>query len=300
MQKAILSTADVARLFDVTETTVKRWADEGSLKCQRTPGGHRKYLIRFVIEFAEKNNLEPLGVLDIPEDDESWRDVKLAVLERDMASLASAFFVRAVAGVTEEIAYFLSYLYQHKIPLSQIFDDVVHVAMHRIGVAWERGDLTVDQEHQASYATTEAMIHLQSEVNTKPPKGKTALFASVGNELHDLGLRCASMIFRAEGWDVCFLGARIPVEAVVGAIQRVEPHMVCLSVSTADDDERRGPLLRALSEAARSHSAQVILGGRATAPHAPNNDLFDLVAASTKELEDALARWDRVKIERTP
>jgi excisionase family DNA binding protein len=52
MQRTILSTADVARLFNVTETTVKRWADEGVLRCQKTPGGHRRFVIKYVVEFA--------------------------------------------------------------------------------------------------------------------------------------------------------------------------------------------------------------------------------------------------------
>lgn len=38
-----LSVAQVARIFGVTEGTVRRWADESVLPAQRTLGGHRRF-----------------------------------------------------------------------------------------------------------------------------------------------------------------------------------------------------------------------------------------------------------------
>ena len=124
MQKTILSTADVARLFSVTETTVKRWADEGTLKCQKTPGGHRKFVIKYVIEFAEKNNLEPTGVLQMPEREENTSRLQMAILERNAAVLAGEFVERLLTTEDAELTDYLSYLYEHKIPLWQIYDEV--------------------------------------------------------------------------------------------------------------------------------------------------------------------------------
>lgn len=38
-----LSVSDVAREFGVTTATVRRWADQGDLKCSRTLGGARRF-----------------------------------------------------------------------------------------------------------------------------------------------------------------------------------------------------------------------------------------------------------------
>lgn len=38
-----LTTGEVASIFGVTMTTVKRWADEGKLPHFRTPGGHYRF-----------------------------------------------------------------------------------------------------------------------------------------------------------------------------------------------------------------------------------------------------------------
>jgi len=39
MSDRLMSTGDVAEVLGVSEATVKRWADAGSLSCIRTPGG---------------------------------------------------------------------------------------------------------------------------------------------------------------------------------------------------------------------------------------------------------------------
>jgi excisionase family DNA binding protein len=38
-----LTTGQVAAIFGVTTTTVKRWADSGRLPCFKTPGGHYRF-----------------------------------------------------------------------------------------------------------------------------------------------------------------------------------------------------------------------------------------------------------------
>jgi excisionase family DNA binding protein len=38
-----LSRTDVARLFQVSASTVTRWAREGKVPAKRTPGGHYRY-----------------------------------------------------------------------------------------------------------------------------------------------------------------------------------------------------------------------------------------------------------------
>lgn len=43
MKTDLLTTKEVANLFNVVEATVTRWAKNGELKCIRTPGNHRRY-----------------------------------------------------------------------------------------------------------------------------------------------------------------------------------------------------------------------------------------------------------------
>lgn len=47
-----LSLRDACRLLDVSDTTLRQWADNGYLRVYRTPGGHRRFLREDVDSFA--------------------------------------------------------------------------------------------------------------------------------------------------------------------------------------------------------------------------------------------------------
>ncbi len=47
-----LSLRDACRLLDVSDTTLRQWADSGYLRVYRTPGGHRRFLREDVEAFA--------------------------------------------------------------------------------------------------------------------------------------------------------------------------------------------------------------------------------------------------------
>ena len=56
------STRDLAKLFRVNESTVKRWADTGKIDCFKTPGGHRRYPPDRVLEFISKYQYEIISL----------------------------------------------------------------------------------------------------------------------------------------------------------------------------------------------------------------------------------------------
>jgi excisionase family DNA binding protein len=58
------SSKDLARMFSVNESTIKRWADSGKLRCFRTVGRHRRFPIEVVSEFVGKYQLE----VSLPDD----------------------------------------------------------------------------------------------------------------------------------------------------------------------------------------------------------------------------------------
>ena len=51
MHNPLLTTDNVSKILHVGKSTVKRWTEEGKLKCFRTPGGHRKFKVESVQEF---------------------------------------------------------------------------------------------------------------------------------------------------------------------------------------------------------------------------------------------------------
>mgnify|MGYP006144729617 CR=1 FL=1 len=65
-----LTSTRVAEILGVTASTVKRWADEGSLACERTAGGHRRFLASEVAAFRQHEADTSISHLATLSDDE--------------------------------------------------------------------------------------------------------------------------------------------------------------------------------------------------------------------------------------
>ncbi|HTY57265.1 MAG TPA: cobalamin-dependent protein [Bacteroidota bacterium] len=283
IRRSILSTSDVARLFNVTETTVKRWADEGTLKCQRTPGGHRKFEIRNVVDFAEENHFEPVGALEISGDDGLESMVQVALLGRDFPVLAAAYVRRALAPEGNQLFPYLSYLYQHRVQIWELHDRVIRPAMVEIGNRWSLGEIGINHEHRASCETLEALAKLQLQIRIKPPAGHSVVSATLGDELHEIGLRCAAYLFESEGWESHYLGSRIPPEALTDAIAQRRPDVVCISsTNNAEADLRRD--LGIVVDAAKDAGAVVLAGGNLAPLLRQADGVLDTSHNSSQEL----------------
>lgn len=261
-KKTVLSTAEVARLFSVTETTVKRWADDGTLNCQKTPGGHRKFLMRHVAEFATEHHFEPIGALQLSGKDRAAARVETAVLLRDYPTLAEVFVEKALSPDVTDLTMYFSYLYQHHLQLWEIYDHVLTPGMREIGERWVRGEIGIGHEHRASYEVLDALAKLQAQVRIKERTDLSVVCACLNDELHEIGLRCAANLFESEGWSVHYLGARTPAHVLVATVAELTPSVVSVSVTSPPAGGGQWEDLRRVVDAARAGGAVTVLGGR--------------------------------------
>jgi methanogenic corrinoid protein MtbC1 len=213
-----------------------------------------------VVGFAEQNHFDPVGALEIPGDDDLGSKIQVAVLGREFPVLVSAYLRKALVQGESGLFPFLSYLYQHCIQLWEMHDLVIRPALHEIGERWSRGEIGVDDEHRASYETLEALAMLQLQIRIKPSSGHSVVCATLGDELHEIGLRCANYLFESQGWESRYLGSCIPSDAINAAIVHWKPDIVCLSLTHTAPPELQKELGRTV-QAARSVGAVVLAGG---------------------------------------
>jgi excisionase family DNA binding protein len=53
-ERQYLSRSEVAKMFQVSPSTITRWADEGKLPCVKTLGGHRRYEVRAIMKLVRQ------------------------------------------------------------------------------------------------------------------------------------------------------------------------------------------------------------------------------------------------------
>jgi DNA-binding transcriptional MerR regulator len=108
--------------------------------------------------------------------------------------------------------------------------EVVLPYLREVGRRWERGEVTVAQEHFASTVLRGRLLGLAR--GWDQGIGPRAVLACPPREAHDLPLICFGLALRDHGWRVTLLGADTPLETLIDAVRRLEPALVVLSAAT--------------------------------------------------------------------
>ncbi len=110
-------------------------------------------------------------------------------------------------------------------------DGLVQPAMSHVGACWERGEVSVAEEHLAT-ATMKSVIASEIvNLSIVTDQGKSILLACVEGNHHELGLNVLGDAFELYGWETRTLGADVPTRALVDMVDRWRPDIVGLSLS---------------------------------------------------------------------
>lgn len=111
--------------------------------------------------------------------------------------------------------------------LDALLTEIVLPYLRDLGDRWERGQLSVAQEHFASNVLRGRLLGLARGWGLGD--GPRALLACPEGERHDLGLIAFGLALRARGWRIDYLGPDTPVESLEEAARRIDPSMIILS-----------------------------------------------------------------------
>jgi len=111
--------------------------------------------------------------------------------------------------------------------LDTVLAEVIVPYLHELGEQWERGEISVAQEHFASSLLRGRLLGLGR--GWGQGHGPRALLACAPGEQHDLGLIAFGLALRARGWRILYLGADTPTESLAGAARSARPDCVVIS-----------------------------------------------------------------------
>lgn len=283
MDQKLISTRSVAALLNVAETTVKRWADDNTLPCVKSPGGHRKFLVQQVIEFAEKHKYPLTGLLPPPLTQQQRDQLQLGVYTRNFSLLSKIFLEEAFQADRYGLRDLMSYIYKHHISYGDLVDHIIRPVMEQVGILWEQKKLEVNQEHKISQTVTEALHWFSTELYKKPKNGQIVVLSCGEQEFHCLGLQAIAYGLECEGWTVQFLGANMPYDSLHSYIKSVKPAVVCLSLTVEKNMKNKKTELRHIAHATHSSGGILILGGAAVQNASTNDFGCDYIANSLHE-----------------
>ncbi len=295
------STAEVARMWNVGESTVKRWSDAGDLDCIRTRGGHRRFTLDALLRFQEAHRFESTGWLHealanaepdaVPDRVEATR-LETALNTRDHEELRTLYYEAAIVGDEARGIELLQRAYLRGISEIELKEQILTPVLHLIGERWRRGELNIYEEHLASRVTLAATEHLHARVPHKNQSGRTALCGCPEGDLHEIALHLIVEILETEGWRVISMGPNTPLFSFADAVRHFKPDIVCISSTIVVDLERLRRDYIQFYPVTREFGTKVVIGGaafidpevRAIFTHDFHGERFsDLVAYLRKE-----------------
>jgi excisionase family DNA binding protein len=239
----LLTTAEAARIARVGGSSVKRWADQNLLPHVRTAGGHRRFrrldLERFLASLGERDTGGP----------EAWADIMTHATVHEIWGeiVASRGRTGAYYRVAEQVGR----------------------GLVELGERWQRGELTILDEHAASEKLARALERTSEELPSDPVSPLALLATAEGHE-HTLGLSLAELVLRESGWNVRWAGRQTPTKELVEVVSNGGIDLVALAASERSGDEAAlAAQLRKLAPACRKHRVRLVLGGSGAWPEPP-------------------------------
>ncbi|PTA69266.1 MerR family transcriptional regulator [Deinococcus arcticus] len=118
-----------------------------------------------------------------------------------------------------------------QLPVEDVLTAVLSPTLVEIGQRWERGEITVAHEHQASAFVRARLSHLMELAGVQEGFGPLAVAACAPGESHELGLMMLTLALRRRGVRVAYLGANVPLGdlAVFARLRRARAVLLALN-----------------------------------------------------------------------
>ena len=156
---------------------------------------------------------------------------------------------------------FIEALHKTGYTLENIYVEILQDVMHEVGNMWHRQEISVDKEHYCTSTTQVILSQFYPIIFSSLRNGCTVLSCCVGSELHEMGARMLSDLFEYRGWESIYLGAAVPNEAIIKAVEEHQPDLVALSVTMPQHLPLCYDLVQQLRKA--NHDIKIAVGGRA-------------------------------------
>jgi len=151
--------------------------------------------------------------------------------ENPYASLAQVYNEALLRGDRHTASQIIMDALDSGVDIRNIYIHVFQPSQYEVGRLWLANKISVAKEHFASAATQQIMSQLYPHIFNTNRLGKTVVAATVGGELHEIGIRMVADFFEMEGWDTYYLGANTPAPSIIQTIKEYNADVVALSAA---------------------------------------------------------------------
>ena len=232
----MLRIGELSRRLGVSDHVLRAWERRyGLLQPVRSAGGFRLYsaadesrVRRMQAHLARGLSAAEAARAALDEESEP-RAVRYTETVEQRGGLADAAVVLALAldEMDEPAAQGVLDRLLADFTVETVLREVVLPYLHELGERWERGEVSVTEEHFASNLLRGRLANLAR--GWGQGHGPLAVLACPPGELHDLPLLAFGIVLHRNGWRVSYVGANTPLEDIARTAAELRPDLVVLA-----------------------------------------------------------------------
>ena len=252
-----LSPRQFAEAIGVSESSVRRWADNGQIRMTRTSGGHRKIALNDAIRFVRESsyNVVRPDLLSVSEP---------AIARGGPGQLPRSTMISAalVDGDSDLAAGLIMRMYLNGVSAAQICDGAMRHAMCVIGNRWPEDKRGIFVEHRATSICADVLGRLRAAF--PHAKGKSPAIAIGGAPESDpyiLPTLMASTALADVGFETINLGPNTPLQVLGESARELKASLLWIATTAPLP---AAPLEREivhLLEIVEPINGQIVIGG---------------------------------------
>lgn len=256
MIKKKINTKQVGELFGVDDSTVRRWAISGKIKCTTTAGGHRNFSYKNIIDFSknQKINFKPLLDFDI----------------NDKSNIVDSLLHSMLHLKISPIENLLIKLYLNSVHLSVIMDDYVESSLIVLQDKLDNNDISVAEEHISRKILSKALNNFRDYIAPGSPRNdKKILCLNLENDIPDLPIDMIQILLESINYTVHNCGSNTSVRDIRNLLSAKMYNAIfiylcdrqCCTSTTKTNIVKTNNDLKLISDLSLKNNIKLFLGG---------------------------------------
>ena len=256
MENRGLNTKQLGNLFGVDESTVRRWALSGKIKCSTSAGGHRKFSYKNIIKFSHEQGIKIK---------KNENDTNL-----DSKKLCSNAVESALTGDFKPIEELLVKLYLNGVPLPIIMDDYVEIILVMIQKELDDQKITIAEEHMARKIVSQALNNFKQSVSKdNPNRENNILCLNLENDIPDLPIDMIEILLESIDYNVHNCGSNTSIKDIkkLLSVKNYEAIFIylcdrqCCTSTLVEHIDKTNKDLKEIAKLGEEHNIRLFLGG---------------------------------------
>jgi methanogenic corrinoid protein MtbC1 len=259
MTPKTLTPRELGQAIGVSESSLKRWADDGRLQVGRTAGGHRRIAVSEAIRFIREAGLPLLKpqLMGLGE----MEAVGTAGLSK--RPLHETLVSALIEGRAADVRGLVASAYVAGTSVAQLCDGPLAHAMYAVGDLWHHDRFGIAVEHRAALLCAQALHQITALLPPPLPHAPVAVGGAPSEDIYTLASMMAATVLLSEGWTEVNLGAQLPLDVLETAATKHQARLVWLSLSVEQSARKAARDIDKLASTLADRGVRMVVGGRA-------------------------------------